>query len=75
MIVNHRQKLEEMVARLHKAGCDVGLRSGYGLWGLSSRDESRDISILYSARELCIFMAGFEAARAEEWRNKDKEIA
>jgi hypothetical protein len=48
------------VARMQRLGYDVGLRNGYGRYGLSSADESRDISPLLPPKELRLFVEGFE---------------
>jgi hypothetical protein len=48
------------VARMQRLGYDVGLRNGYGRYGLSAADEGRDISPLLSPKELRLFVEGFE---------------
>jgi len=70
--VSYHKIVEGLVNFLAGNGNDVSLRSGYGLWGLSSADGSRDISVLYTAKELVIFLRGFQAAQHEQWRkNRD----
>lgn len=56
------------VQYLQALGLDISLRNNSGLWGLSNRDESRDISVLFSPKELVIYLAGFKDA----WINRHR---
>jgi len=53
------------IVRLQERGADVALRNGYGRWGLSNRDESRDISPLLPPKELLEYVLGYEAGWQE----------
>ena len=61
------QAVFDAVARLKNRGADVGLRNGYGRYGLSNGDESRDISPLLPPRELKLYVLGYEGG----WNERD----
>lgn len=58
------------VERLQKRGADVALRNGYGRYGLSTKNEGRDISPLLKGRELRFWVEGFE----QGWNEKVNEV-
>jgi len=55
---SYRKEIQETVYRMRQLGMDVSLRNGYGLWGLSDGDGSRDISVLYTAKDSPYSCAG-----------------
>lgn len=59
-------EIKKKIRILQSLGMDVGLRNAAGLWGLTSKDESYDYSVLYTPRELYIYLTGFAYA----WYNK-----
>jgi hypothetical protein len=62
MARSYIRAVKDRILVLQSLGLDVTLRYNSGLMGLSTRDESRDWSVLYRPKEMLIYLTGFQVA-------------
>lgn len=63
---NYRHAAESVVAHLQELGSDVSIRYAYDMMGLSNKDQSVDISVLYSPKEFLIYITGYVRGKTDE---------